>query len=407
MPAHALRRTTTLSFGVVFLVAAIAALTVISGFATTAFAGAFSKGVYHASRQTGAHVAVGIYDWRLQGLSLSSTTSESYVKEASTQLNAGWARSSIAWSTLEPSQGQYDAAELARLDDIAQGFHNRGVKLLLTMYSVPKWASDSKYWTSPAAPSIPAGYQPYYPMKRSALTSYKDTAAFLADRYRGRVAAMEAWNEPNLFAYLYPQHTSKDPNFAACTYLTMLKAFSAGVRSAHADIDVVAGNTASMGTNDRYHSSPVVFARYLAAHGAASLFDAYSHHPYVPGGTRNSAPEGLPNDPGTTVTLGNLGMLTRIFPSKPFYLTEFGYNTKASIDFGWFKVSEKTQAQYVTRAYEQATRYPQVKVLIWFLVQDNKYGSSADQGDYTGLRRPDGSKKPSWYAFAKLGAAQQ
>ena len=129
---------------------------------------------------------------------------------------------------------------------------------------------------------------------------------------------------------MYPQRTANDAYFAARTYLRMLKAFHAGVQRGDPDVRVVAGATAPIGLNDSLRTSPQRFARFLKGHGAGAYFDVYSHHPYTPGGTVNSAPDGRPNDPSTTVTLYNLRTLLRLFPSKPFYLTEYGYNTETA-----------------------------------------------------------------------------
>ena len=46
-----------------------------------------------------------------------------------------------------------------------------------------------------------------------------------------------------------------------------------------------------------------------------------------------NAPEAPPRDPTTTVNLQNLGTLLAIFPTKPFYLTEYGYQTAACASF--------------------------------------------------------------------------
>jgi len=40
---------------------------------------------------------------------------------------------------------------------------------------------------------------------------------------------------------------------------------------------------------------------------------------------------------------------------------------------------------------------------VWYLVRDQKPPSgAADLGVYCGLRRPDGTRKPAWYAFRRL-----
>jgi hypothetical protein len=131
--------------------------------------------------------------------------------------------------------------------------------------------------------------------------------------------------------------------------------------------------------------------------------DAYSHHPYTPGGSTRIKPGELPNNPARCVTLGNLGQLTKLFPDKPFYLTEFGYNTQYSRWFG-VTVSKADQARYMRQSYAYVRRYPQVKALLWFLVDDwNPSGTAADKagdGVYMGVRTYRGARKSSWYAFA-------
>ena len=114
----------------------------------------------------------------------------------------------------------------------------------------------------------------------------------------------------------------------------MLKAFHAGVTRAGTGVRVVAGATAPVGLDDIYRTSPQRFARFLQRAGAGRYFDVYSHHPYTPGGSINTAPGQPPNDPSHTVTLYNLRTLLRLFPKKPFYLTEYGYSTQPSLMFG-------------------------------------------------------------------------
>ena len=127
---------------------------------------------------------------------------------------------------------------------------------------------------------------------------------------------------------------------------------------------MIAGATAPRGGDDAYSTTPQAFAKSIKAGGGAKSCDGYSHHPYVPRGTRNISPAAKPNNPRTAVTLGNLSELTRLFPTKPFYLTEYGYGTHDSRYFGC-TVSEATQADYLKQAYALAAKNKQVKVLLW------------------------------------------
>ena len=182
----------------------------------------------------------------------------------------------------------------------------------------------------------------------------------------------------------------------------MLKAFHAGVQRARTGVRVIAGATAPVGLNDIYRTSPQRFARFLQRNHAGRYFDVYSHHPYTPGGSLYPAPGQPPNDPSTTVTLGNLRTLLRLFPRKPFYLTEYGYATRPCVALGGFAVSEAEQARYLRQAYRVAASYRQVKLVVWFLLRDQAPPGDPETGVYSGLRRANGERKPSWYSFRRL-----
>ncbi len=348
-----------------------------------------------------ATVAKGLIDPQLEAQPAESTTRAGMIREIDRRLGARWVRVIVNWRRLEPTRGEYAPEELARLDAVVGDLHAAGVNVVLTTCYLPDWATDSYWWSHP-----PTGYakgpRAFYPIRSGALGDYRDLAEFLARRYKGKAQALECWNEPNLWPYIYPQRTAGDPYFAARVYLRMLKEFHAGVARAHTGVRVVAGATAPVGLDDIYRTSPQRFARFLRRAHAGRYFDVYSHHPYTPGGSIYAAPGQLPNDPSRTVTLSNLRTLLRLFPGKPFYLTEYGYNTQPNLSFG-LCVDEAAQARYLTAAYRYAARYPQVKLLVWFLVRDVKPESGpAEAGVYTGLRRPDGSRKPAWYAFRRL-----
>ena len=128
---------------------------------------------------------------------------------------------------------------------------------------------------------------------------------------------------------------------------------------------------------------------------------AYSHHPYMPGASPRLWPEAAPGSPNTTVTLQNLGTLLKLFPKKPFFLTEYGYQTAPCVWFSGQYVNQITQANYLRRAYAFVARYPQVKLLMWYLLKDESPMGSPNRGFYTGLRTAGGAAKRAWYVFAR------
>ncbi len=351
----------------------------------------------------------GIIDYRLEQPSVDITSVPAMVEEMGPgKLGARWTRVLVHWATLQPTAppGVYNSAYLDQLDNVVEALHGKDVRIILTPLDTPKWASDHSFWTTPPPGYKKGVYYPFYaPKMDNSMVSgqFKELGRFLAQRYAGKVGYFECWNEPNQGLYLYPQTPASAKNGGARTYLTMLKAWYAGVKQVSGAV-VIAGATAPRGSGDRVSTPPQAFARYLKNNGALRYMDAYSHHPYTPGGSRRIAPGQLPNNPDRAVTLGNLSQLTKLFPKKPFYLTEFGYNTQYCRWFG-VTVSKADQARYLRQAYSlTARRYPQVKALLWFVVDDwNPSGTvdKAGKGVYMGVRTYLGDRKPGWYAFAR------
>ena len=366
-------------------------------------------------------VGRGIIDYRLEQSVVDLKAVPDMVAEmGQTKLRSRWTRILVHWATMQPvapgtsyaadnNKDGYADAYVEQLDAIVAQLHAAGISIVMTPLDTPKWASDSSLWNSPPPRYDRNVYYPFYaPDMDNVMVQeqFKALGTFLAGRYAedGKVKYFECWNEPNQGRYLYPQTPASAKNGGARTYLTMLKAWYAGVKQGSRDAVVIAGATAPRGKGDRVSTPPQAFARYLKNNGALRYMDAYSHHPYTPGGFTRIAPGQLPNSPDRAVTLGNLSQLTKLFPKKPFYLTEFGYNTQYCRWFG-VTVSRADQARYLRQAYSvTASRYPQVKALLWFVVDDwNPSGRSVDkagEGVYMGVRTYLGQRKPGWYAFA-------
>ena len=177
-------------------------------------------------------------------------------------LGVKWVRVNVNWGLLEPEQGTYDTREISRLDGLVDGLASSGVKVLMGVNCLPSWAQDTAYAGNPGRS---------YPIRSAALDDFGRLGEFLASHFAGRVRDIEVWNEPNLWASLYPQRTADDPYFAARIYLRMLKAFHAGVHRGSPTVRVVAGATAPIGLNDRLRTSPQRFARFLKDNGASCL----------------------------------------------------------------------------------------------------------------------------------------
>ena len=324
-----------------------------------------------------------------------------YLDEIANQLHASFVRIDVSWNVAEPARDSYDDAYLANLKATVDAARARGLHLLVNVVFTPEWASDHSLWSDPPAGYTANVYDQCYAIDPDSLPDLQVFASYLATMLGPEIRRYECWNEPNLWPYIWPQRKDGDKYFAARVYNKMLRAFSLGIRAANPDALVVGGATGPIGFNTRYSTSPQRFAGFLRRANAGRYLDIYSHHPYTPGASANMAPDGKPNNPQTTVTLYNIKTLLDMFPAKPFYLSEYGYNTQATMAFGGSKVSEATQALYLRRAYSLAAKFRQVSMLFWYQVQDISNTGSYDMysGVYTGLRNLNGSRKPAWDAF--------
>jgi Beta-galactosidase len=107
-------------------------------------------------------VSKGIVDVYLEGAPADSTARAAMVREIGHSLDAEWFRIFANWAALEPTRGEYSAAQLARLDALIGDLHAAGIKVLLTTLSTPTWAQDSYWWSHPPA-GFAKGPQGFYP----------------------------------------------------------------------------------------------------------------------------------------------------------------------------------------------------------------------------------------------------
>jgi acyl-homoserine lactone acylase PvdQ len=89
-------------------------------------------------------------------------------------------------------------------------------------------------------------------------------ARFIARRWGKWLAALELWNEPNLF-------TAVSPEEQVAAYTAMVRGAYPAIKRVAPRLPVLAG---SLGLTD------VWFLRQMYAHGARGYFEGLSVHPY-------------------------------------------------------------------------------------------------------------------------------
>ncbi|MDZ7883099.1 MAG: cellulase family glycosylhydrolase [Mycobacterium sp.] len=146
-------------------------------------------------------------------------------------------------------------------DYVINEAHRRGMGVLGVLHETPAWAG------SPPLSGVPN------------LDAFGRFAGAVAERYEGKISALEVWNEPNGRFFLNPV----DP----AAYTGMVKAAYSAIK-AHDDPDdpddditVVAGVLGSGRTlGDNFTMNPIDFLQGMYDADAHGYFDAFSFHPY-------------------------------------------------------------------------------------------------------------------------------
>jgi hypothetical protein len=171
------------------------------------------------------------------------------------EAGAGIVRIGAHWSAIaadppadggDPGDPGYD---FAAVDAAVRGASARGLDVLLTVSSAPRWAEG------PGRPStdvaLPGTWMPDP-------GAYGNFARALAIRYSGsyrpssedaplpRVRYFQAWNEPNLYTHLMPQWDGRRAA-SPSHYRLLLNAFYDAVHGVHADNFVLSAGTAPFG----------------------------------------------------------------------------------------------------------------------------------------------------------------
>ncbi|MFC7527339.1 cellulase family glycosylhydrolase [Actinoplanes sp. GCM10030250] len=278
--------------------------------------------------------------------------------DRTTALGAGWVRFDAAFAEMSPERG---TIKWSGLDRLVQAARDRGLKVLLAIGTTPSWAR-------------PAGTDwNHGPVDEAGRATFRAFAVEAATRYRGKVAAYEIWNEPNLGGSWNPQ-----PSPAA--YLSLLSTTSAGIRSADPDADVISGGTGPSEPGEKA-LEPLPWYRALYAGGLRSMIDGVAVHPW-PHSDRVDVGEMAQSFEIRKVMDAN-GDATKLI-----WGTETGVPTA-----GAYSITESAQAAVIPKLYDRWNALPHHGPLFYYTLTDN---GGTNREDAFGLLRVNGSEKPAF-----------
>jgi hypothetical protein len=286
-------------------------------------------------------------------------------------LGTHWVRVFATWPDLEPEPGVYAQNWFASYEQL---FHAlpAGTKVIVDVVDTPQWETGSgDEHTPPANPD--------------------DYAAFvgaLAQRWAGKVAAFELWNEEDNASWWVGA-----PNPAA--YTALLQATYPVVKAADPGAAVVLGGM----TGNDYS-----FLEGVYAAGGKGYFDAVGVHTDT--ACNISSPYSFIREmdgrmiPDSFLAYRDVHAVELANgDDKPIWMTEMSWRTtEATCDEGAWAgqklegVSDEQQATYLAQAYHCMAQDPYVQLALWFPLQDE--GSAV-----SGLIRANGSRKPAFAAM--------
>lgn len=271
------------------------------------------------------------------------------------QDNIRTVRIGIPWAGVEAVRNRYD---WSRPDRVVAAAAAANISIICAITSSPWWAK--------AFNALPPHGRPASPEQYGIFT------AKVAERYKGKIAAYEIWNEPNgILGY----HPKPDP----AGYTDLLKAAYPRIKAVDPAAIVVGGVLGSGKSWGSWTINPVTFLTRMYAAGAQPFFDALSYHPYSY--TMKFSQGMLQADsPVDQLVRMRRVMLEQGDAPKKIWVSEYGAPTN--------RVNEATQAALISDMISTWQELPYAGPLMLYTTRDLNSSSRSDENRF-GVYRSD------------------
>jgi hypothetical protein len=286
------------------------------------------------------------------------------------QTGAGCIREEIRWVDVQTVPGEF---HWEKFDAVINGAVGRGIEVLgLLAYNNVFITSSGKRSCDP--PDV-GPWQAY--------------VTAVVDRYKDRIHAWEAWNEPDV---MQPDGPGGPPTHfwlgTVPQYVDLLTRTHDIIKNLDNGATVLSGGCSNMNLD---------FFTQMLQQGGANAADVFALHPYVDTASLNG---GAFQD----TVLQQMQAIQSDF-RKPIWFTEFGWST-APTDRGFACVgTEHAQANFIVRQYVELLHATGLNVERAFLYTLRNGGTdgTASEDNY-GLTRSDLSQKEAFAAYRQLTA---
>ncbi len=297
-------------------------------------------------------------------------------------------KQTFAWDDIQP---QRDEWSIDRADALLTELERRDLKVIARLSDAPEWAH----------PTIGARGSSFIDAPPDDFADYANFCGVLANRYKGRIAAYQVWNEPNLSR----EWGNRPPDAAG--YVALLKACSDAIHAADPAAIVISAGLAPTGTYDDTAHPDDVYLQAMYDAGFQQYVDAVGLH--APG---YSAPEVPPEDGvggHRFFTFRHVEDMRRIMVANgdaahQVALLEVGWTTdQKNPDYSWFAVDEATQARNLVAAYEYAVENwrPWVGLMSTIYIADPVW-TEANEEWWWAITTPSGYTRQAYIDLANM-----
>ncbi len=300
------------------------------------------------------------------------------------EMGATWIVEYFPWAYYEPSPGRFDWSHADLVVDHAR---RQGLTVVARLGLVPEWARPD-----PEEEPTTVTY-----LNEAHYDEFAAYARAFVEHFRGRVAHVVVWNEPNIS--LEWGYRPVDPE----GYTDLLRAVYPQAKAADPDVMILGGALAPTlaPVGDPEGMNDLDYLRRMLAAGAGDVMDGLAVHAY---GWQE--PPDAPPDPGV-VNFRRTELLRQMlveagYEGMPLYLTEGGWNDHPR----WTKaVLPSQRAAYTVRAYEMALQdWPWCEAIVLWAFRYPRPANTYQ--DYFTFVTTDFTPKPIYFAVQRYARGE-
>lgn len=306
-------------------------------------------------------------------------------------LNFTYIKQTFPWREMEPRPDEWDFTQSDRIVALAEEME---LQLIVRLGQVPAWATEYEMLVEDGDS---------HDAPPTDLQSWGAYCGTVAERYAGRVAAYQIWNEPNLSR----EWGQREPN--AAEYVQILAICSEAIRAVDSEAILISAGLSPTGGPMPIAMPDDIYFDAMYQAGFQEYVDVVGVH--APGfappayGPDDAVDDGQPR----WASFRRIEDLRKIMiqqgdAARQMAILEFGYTTDTNNpDYSWFAVNEEEQAQHIIDAYVYAAEHWRPWVgLMNLIYMPNPEWTAADEEWWWAIATPDGRLRPAFFALAEM-----